>query len=64
MMDSDPWVLPSSQSRLTDEAAERFEQKRNVVRRSTDALVYFGRVVAAERLIEEASTYSFAERQP
>ena len=60
----DPWVLPRSKSRLTGEEAERFEQKRNAVRRCTNTLVYFGRVAAAEWLIEESSRYSVGGRQP
>ncbi len=64
MMEYYPWMLTCSQSRLTGEEAERFEQKRNAMRRCTNTLVYFGRVVAAERLIEESSRYRFAERQP
>ena len=64
MMDSDPWVLPSSQSRHTGETFDRLARQRDDLRRSTNALVYFGRVVAAEWLIEESSRYSFGEGQP
>ncbi len=60
----DPWVLPSCQSRHTGETFDRLARQQDALRRSLNALVYFGRVVAAERLIEESSRYRFAERQP
>ena len=51
----DPWVLPRSQSRLTGEEAERFEQKRNAVRRWTDGLVSISYMYAVEEVIAESS---------
>ena len=55
MMDSDPWVLPSSHSRLSGEAAERFEQKRNAVRRWTNGLISISYMLAVEDVIAESS---------
>ena len=64
MMYPDPWVLPSSQSRHTGETFDRLARQQDGLRRSTNALVYFRRVVEAERLIEESSGYTFAGWPP
>ena len=55
--------FPSMSSRHTGETFDRLARQQDGLRRSTNALVYFGRVVEAERLIEESSRYSGAEGQ-
>ncbi len=53
-----PDPYPSISSRHRGETADRLARQQDALRRSTNALIYFGRVVAAERLIEESSRYS------
>ncbi len=47
----------------TGETFDRLARQQDDVRRSLNALIFFGRVVAAEWLIEESSRYSFGEEQ-
>ena len=53
-----PDPYPSISSRHRSETADRLARQQDDVRRSLNALIYFGRVVAAERLIEESRRYS------
>ena len=62
MMDSDPWVLPSSQSRLTGEDAERFERLRTKRQREIAGILRDERYRAIDHLLASVTTYS--EWQP
>ncbi len=64
MMDSDPWMLPSSQSRHTGATADRLARRQDDMRRWTRGLVSISYMYAVEEVIRESSRYSFAKRQP
>ena len=55
-MIDDPY--PSISSSHTGKTFDRLARQQDDVRQSTNALVYFGCVAAAEWLIEESSRYS------
>ena len=53
----DPWVLPSSQSRLTGEPAKRFERLRTERQQEIDWLLREERSRAIDNLFASARTY-------
>ncbi len=53
----DPWVLPSSESRLTGEDAERFERLRAERRQEIAGLLRDERDRAIDNLFASARTY-------
>ncbi len=64
MMDFRDDPSTSISSIHTGATFDRLARQQDDMRRSTNALIYFGRVVEAEWLIEESSRYSFGGGQP
>ena len=55
MMDSDPWMLPSSHWRHTGEKFDRLARQQDDMRRWTRGLVSIGYTLPVEEVIAESS---------
>ncbi len=64
MMDSDPWMLPTSHSRHTGSTFDRLARQQDDMRRWTRGLVSISYMYAVEDLIEESSRCSFGGGPP